>query len=127
MIIGLPGEDREQWLNSAEILSQLPLHSIKFHQLQLIKGTAMEKEFKKDPGRFKEFEMDEYLHLMCDILEKLNPAFVVERIAGEVSPGKAAREGWGIRYDQVLNRFEQILKERDTWQGRLWNQEHLSS
>jgi hypothetical protein len=120
MIIGLPGEDREHWLKSAEIVSQLPLHSIKFHQLQIIKGTAMENEFKEDPGRFKEFGMEEYLQLMCDILEKLNPSFVVERIAGEISPGKAAREGWGIRYDQVLKSFEEILEERKTWQGRLF-------
>lgn len=121
MIIGLPGEDREHWLKSAEIVSELPLHSIKYHQLQLIKGTAMEKEFNEFPNRFKEFGMEEYLYLMSDILEKLNPGFVVERIAGEVSPGTAARKGWGVRYDQVLHRFEEILEERGTWQGRVWD------
>jgi radical SAM protein (TIGR01212 family) len=120
MIIGLPGEDRAHYLESAKLVSELPLHSIKFHQLQLIKGTAMAKEYAKDPDRFVAFEMEEYLQLMCDILEKINPAFVVERIAGEIGLDMAVREGWKIRYDQVLRRFEEILEERETWQGRLF-------
>ncbi|MDF1571279.1 MAG: TIGR01212 family radical SAM protein [Bacteroidales bacterium] len=122
MIIGLPGETREQWIQSAEVLSRLPLHSIKFHQLQLIKGTVMERQYRADPGKFYFFEMEEYLHLMADVVERLNPRLVVERIAGEVNPGTAAREGWGMRYDRVLARFEEILEERDTWQGRLYNE-----
>lgn len=120
MIIGLPGEGREQWIRSAEVLSELPLHSIKFHQLQIIKGTVIEKEYNQDPKQFVEFEVTEYLHLMADIIERLNPNFIVERIAGEVNPGTAAREGWGMRYDQVLTYFEKILEERNTWQGRLY-------
>jgi radical SAM protein (TIGR01212 family) len=119
MIIGLPGETREQWLSSAEVLSGLPLHSIKFHQLQIIRGTVMERQYRADPGKFHFFEMEEYLQLMADIVEKLDPRIVVERIAGEVNPGTAAREGWGLRYDRVLSRFEEILEERNTWQGRL--------
>jgi hypothetical protein len=118
MIIGLPGENREQWMKSIEILSELPLHSIKFHQLQLIKGTIMEAEYRKETDRFKQFEMEEYLDLMADMIEKLNPAIIVERIAGEINPETAVREGWGLRYDQVLNRFEEILEERGTWQGK---------
>lgn len=122
MIIGLPGETREQWIQSAAVLSGLPLHSIKFHQLQLIKGTVMERQYRADPGKFYFFELEEYLHLMADVVEKLNPRLVVERIAGEVNPGTAAREGWGMRYDRVLARFEEILEERETWQGRLYNE-----
>jgi radical SAM protein (TIGR01212 family) len=120
MIIGLPGEMKEDWIKSAEVLSALPLHSIKFHQLQIIKGTAMEKEYITDPGRFHFFKMEEYLYLMTDILEKLNPSIVVERIAGEVNPDMSATEGWGLRYDRVLAGFEAILEERNTWQGRLF-------
>ncbi|MEX2371531.1 MAG: TIGR01212 family radical SAM protein [Bacteroidales bacterium] len=122
IIIGLPGEERIDWIRSAEILSELQLHSIKFHQLQIIKGTVMEKEFRKNPEYFHQFQMEEYLQLMADIVEKLNPGFVVERIAGEINPDTAVREGWGVRYDRVLARFEEILKERDTWQGKYYGQ-----
>jgi len=120
MIIGLPGEDRDDWLHSVEVLSELPLHSVKFHQLQIIRGTAMEKTFRESPEQFRQFGMEEYLQLMAEMIERLNPAIVVERIAGEVNPGTAATSGWGTRYDQVLARFNEILEERDTWQGRLY-------
>jgi len=123
MIIGLPGETREQWIRSVEVLSALPLHSIKFHQLQIIRGTAMERKYQDDPERFHFFEMEEYLQLMAGIIERLNPSIVVERIAGEVNPGTASRKGWGLRYDRILARFEEIMEERNTWQGRLYEKQ----
>ncbi len=121
MIIGLPGEGREEWISCTRILSGLPLHSIKYHQLQIIAGTVMEREYRKDPGKFTEFEMENYLQLMADIVERLNPAIIVERIAGEVTPGTATQKGWRVRYDLVLKRFEEILAERNTWQGKYFN------
>ena len=55
---------------------------------------------------------------MVEILELLNPDFVVERIAGEVQQGFQVNPAWGLRYDQVLKRFEELLEQRNTWQGR---------
>ncbi|MEN8226896.1 MAG: TIGR01212 family radical SAM protein [Bacteroidota bacterium] len=120
MIIGLPGETEEDFLESAIQLSQWPLNNIKFHQLQVIRGTAMEAEFQNRPEDFVDLTMEEYLQLMREILERLNPAFVVERIAGEVSPGMSLREGWGVRYDVVLRTFEELLEQHDTWQGKYY-------
>ncbi len=120
-IIGLPGETRQQHIDDTAIISSLPLHSVKFHQLQLIKGTVMERQYQNQPASFQFYEMEEYLQMMADIIERIDPGIVVERIAGEVNPGTAAREGWGIRYDRVLQRFEEILKERDSWQGKKLN------
>lgn len=122
-IIGLPGETRQQHINDTEIISALPLHSVKFHQLQLIRGTVMERQYRKRPETFHFYGMEEYLQMMADIIERLDPGIVVERIAGEVNPGTAAREGWGVRYDRVLQRFEEILKERDSWQGKIFGTE----
>lgn len=120
LIIGLPGEGPAHWLETVQVISQLPLDNVKFHQLQVIRGTAMGIEYSKHPERFREFGIDEYLHMMADLTERLNPAIVLERIAGEAVPGTTMQEGWGIRYDRVLQRFEEIMEERDTWQGRLW-------
>jgi len=128
VIIGLPGEKREDWLEGAALLSELPLHSIKYHHLQIIRGTAMEKQYESEPERFVSFTMDSYLDLVADILERLNPEIVVERIAGEVGLGMQVREGWGKRYDEVVRRFDEILEERDTWQGKyyhLLNQDYI--
>jgi radical SAM protein (TIGR01212 family) len=124
MIIGLPGETREDFLGSAGQLSGWPLNNIKFHQLQLIAGTAMAHEYEEHPEDFVEYSMEEYLQLMMEIIERLNPAFVVERIAGEVKPGMGIREGWSIRYDAVLRRFEALLEKNDTWQGKYHKPNH---
>jgi radical SAM protein (TIGR01212 family) len=120
MIIGLPGESRSDILHEAEILSALPLHTLKFHQLQIIKGTAMAKEFAANPENFELYEIDDYLLLMKEIVERLNPEFVIERIAGEVAPPLNLNPVWEIRYDQVLKRFEQVLEKYDTWQGKFY-------
>jgi uncharacterized protein len=121
MIFGLPGESRHEMLQSAAIISELPLDSIKFHQLQIFKGTAMEQEFSTKPGEFCQFSEAEYLEFMTEYIELLNPRIVVERIAGETPPRYAVLEPWGPRYDQILVKFEKLLEEKDTWQGRLWN------
>lgn len=118
LIVGLPGESKEDFLQSAEMVSTWPLNNIKFHQLQLIKGTAMAQEYLDNPDDFIKFTLEDYLQLMMEILERLNPSFVVERIAGEVNPGMALREGWGIRYDAVLRTFEALLEQHNSWQGK---------
>lgn len=123
MIVGLPGESREDIRASIDILSQWPLNNIKFHQLQLIHGTVMAREYKQKAEDFIDFTIDDYLHLMMEMLEKLNPEFVVERVAGEVSPELALRKGWGLRYDMVLRRFEELLEEHDSWQGKFYKAE----
>ena len=117
-IIGLPGEERSDFLDMAMELADWPLDSVKFHQLQLIKGTAMAREFEKNPEGFPSFAMGDYLELMMEIVELLPPRLVIDRIAGEVIPGMGLREGWGIRYDGVLKAFEKLLEENDSWQGK---------
>ena len=118
LIIGLPGEKRSDFLDMAIELADWPLDTVKFHQLQLIKGTAMAREFEKNPVDFPSFAMEDYLELMMEIVELLPPRLVIERIAGEVIPGMGLREGWGIRYDGVLKVFEKLLEENDSWQGK---------
>lgn len=123
VIIGLPGEKHEDFLATASELSRWPLNSIKFHQLQVIRGTPMAREYMLRPEDFVEFSLEDYLRLMMEVIERLNPALVVERIAGEVTPGMGIREGWGLRYDRVLRMFENILQEYDSWQGKKFNTE----
>jgi hypothetical protein len=123
MIFGLPGETQEDMIKEAGILSALPIDNIKFHQLQIIKGTRMAKEFKDNPDDFIRFSLEDYIEFVIDFTERLNPAFVIERFAGEVPPRHLEGEGWGlIRNDQILNRIEIRMEERNTWQGKLYNE-----
>ncbi len=118
-IFGLPGETVEDWMNAIHIINMLPINSIKFHQLQIIKGTLMEDEYKSKQSDFHHFTMDSYISFITDFTEKLNPEFVIERFAGEVPPRFLSVNNWGTqRYDVVLNKIEQLLETRDSWQGK---------
>ena len=120
-IFGLPGETRGEMLDQASIISGLPLKTVKFHQLQIIRGTAMEKEYKDNPSDFELFGWEEYLEFFIKFLERLNPAIVVERFTGEAPPRFLTSERWGKkRTDQIVNLVEKRLEELDTWQGRLY-------
>jgi radical SAM protein (TIGR01212 family) len=127
-IFGLPGETREEMLNQADIISALPLKTVKFHQLQIIKGTTMEREFQEHPADFELFEWEEYLDFFISFLERLNPAIVVERFTGEAPPRFLTGSGWGKkRTDQIVSLIEKRLEELDTWQGRLYKDKSIKS
>ncbi len=122
-IFGLPGESRDEMLAEADIISGLPLTTVKFHQLQIIKGTALEKEYLADSSGFQLFSWEEYLDFIVTFLESLNPRIVVERFTGEAPPRFLAVSLWGKkRSDQISGLIERRLEELDTWQGRLYKE-----
>lgn len=119
-ILGLPGESRSMLVDQCSFISSLPLHSVKFHQLQLVKGTRIEKEYAAVPDDFLRLDLPEYLDLVVDILERLRPDLYIERVAGEVPPRFVNETQWGlIRNFQILHLLDDCLSGRDTWQGRL--------
>jgi radical SAM protein (TIGR01212 family) len=119
-ILGLPGETRQMMLDSCTLINELPLRSVKFHQLQIVKGTRMEKEYAERPQDFERFALDEYLDFFVDMLERLRPSLSIERFAGEVPPRFVNETPWGlIRNAELLRLLEKRLEERDSWQGRL--------
>ena len=120
-IFGLPGESVEDMLGYAPIINKLPLHSVKFHQLQIVRGTAMEKEFAARPSDFVTFSLDEYLDFIADLLERLRPDLYIERFAGEVPPRFVNSTPWGLlRNTELIRLLEQRLEQRNTFQGRLY-------
>ena len=119
-ILGLPGETRQMMLDSCAIINELPLRSIKFHQLQIVKGTKMELEYTQRRQDFECFTVDEYLDFFVDMLERLSPSISIERFVGEVPPRFVNETPWGlIRNVELLRLLEQRLEARQTWQGRL--------
>lgn len=121
-ILGLPGETREMLLDQCGLISSLPLRSVKFHQLQIVRGTVMEKEYAADPSAFYRPGLDEYLDFVIDILERLRPDLYIERVAGEVPPRFVNDTPWGlVRNFEILRLLDKRLEERDTWQGRLYS------
>lgn len=120
-ILGLPGETRRMMLDSCSIINSLPLRSVKFHQLQIVRGTRMEKEYEQHPEQFERFSLDGYIDFFTDMLERLRPDLCIERFAGEVPPRFVNETPWGlIRNVELLRLLDNHLEERRTWQGRLW-------
>lgn len=118
-IFGLPGESVEMMLDGASRINSLPADSVKFHQLQIIRGTRMECEFAAYPERFVTWSMDGYIDFFVDFLERLKPELCIERFAGEVPPRFVNSTPWGlVRNVELLRLLDSRLEERDTWQGR---------
>jgi radical SAM protein, TIGR01212 family len=122
LIFGLPGESPDQWLEDVRKVNALPMQHIKFHQLQIIKGTAMEQEYLSHPEDFHHFTFEGYVTFLAEHLSHLNPAFAVERLASAVPPRYTATPGWhGIKYDAVVRAVEKHLAESDSHQGKLFS------
>jgi len=119
LILGLPGETREIILSHADRLSQLPLTALKLHQLQIIKGTEMAREFTENPARFTVYNADEYVDLAVDFLERLNPNIAVERFVSQSPPELLLAPDWGLKNFEFNHKIERRLRERKPWQGRL--------
>ena len=121
LIYGLPGETPELWLGDLKEINALPLNSVKFHQLQIIKGTAMQRDFEKNPFDFHLFTKDEYIHFIVQVTERLNPAFAIDRFAGSVPPRFLFMNNWGLeRCDVILHKIEKMMEERETFQGKFF-------
>ncbi len=121
-IFGLPGETLEEMLAEAGIISLLPLTTVKFHQLQIMKGSYMEREYSEKPADFLRFSLEGYINFIIEFLERLNPEIVVERFTGEAPPRFLAETSWDkTRTEQIGILIEKRLEELDTWQGRLYD------
>jgi hypothetical protein len=120
-IFGLPGETENEMLEEALKISEMPLTTVKFHQLQILKGTTIEREYKNNPSDFKLFTLEEYLSFIIRFLEHFTPKIMIERFTGEVPPKFLAVMPWDSkRNDQISVLIENKLEELDTWQGRLY-------
>lgn len=118
MILGLPGETHEDYLNHARKLSQLPITTIKLHQLQIIRGTVMAKQYKDNPEMFHIFESDEYVDLCIDFAEVLNPNIYIERFASQSPKQLLIAPDWGLKNYELVYKIVKRFEERGTWQGK---------
>ncbi len=118
LILGLPHESREMILASATEISKLPIKVLKLHQLQLIKGTIMAEQYAQHPEWFSFFSVDEYVELVVDFLELLNPEIAIERFVSQSPKYLLIMPDWGLKNFEFTAKIEKRLRERDTWQGR---------
>jgi radical SAM protein (TIGR01212 family) len=118
LILGLPGETRDEMLRHADIISQLPLTSLKLHQLQLIRNTRMAKEYLRHPEHFHIPDVDEYIDLAIDFIERLKPSVVVERFVSQSPKEWLIAPDWGLKNYVITAKVHKRMDERNTWQGK---------
>ena len=120
-ILGFPGETDEQLVGQTERINALPLTTVKFHQLQVFRGTPMAAEYDAAPERFRFWEPEEYIDLFVEILRRLRPGVVVERFASEAPPRYHYGRNWGlVRNEQLWAMLEKRLEERNAYQGEIF-------
>ncbi|GJM60155.1 TIGR01212 family radical SAM protein [Persicobacter diffluens] len=125
LMFGFPNDSRERMLAQVALINELPLDSIKFHQLQVVKGTIMAKEYKDHPEQFNFFDREEYIDFVIDFVERLRPELQIQRFTSEAPPAIKIAPNWGmVRGDTLLSQIEKRLEERNTWQGKLFSSSH---
>lgn len=115
LILGLPGESREDMLQSIEYLNQQPIHGIKLSMLHILKDTVMGEEYIRNP--FPVFTLEEYVDLLITCLEHLREDIVVHRITGDGPKNLLIAPLWSGRKRMVLNTIAHEMKIRNSWQG----------
>lgn len=118
LILGLPGETREMMLESVKHVAALPVFGIKLQLLHVLRDTALAQQYQQAP--FKIFTLEEYCSLIVDCLELLPPEMVIHRMTGDGPRNLLIAPLWSTDKKRVLNTINQMLRSRDTFQGRLF-------
>jgi radical SAM protein (TIGR01212 family) len=119
IILGLPGERREQMRQTVELLNRLAVDGVKFHHLQVVKNTPLANDYLR--GQVQTLTLDEYIPLICDLLEHLSPRIVVHRLVGEtLDHDLLLAPHWEKQKSLIIQDIESELKRRKSYQGFLY-------
>jgi radical SAM protein (TIGR01212 family) len=116
VILGLPGESRDDMLATAEALAALPVDAVKIHNLHVVRDTPMEAMHRA--GTVRMLDLAEYVELVCDFLERLSPRMVIQRLSGDAPPDYLVAPAWCLDKQALLQAVRRELVRRDSWQGR---------
>lgn len=112
LIAGLPGEGQTHILQTIRKTCLLPIDTIKLHQLQILKGTPLYREWISGNSDVKPFSLDDYLELCARIVEIVPDNIVIERFLSQSPPEMVVEPKWGLKNYQFTNLLNQILSEK---------------
>lgn len=119
MIIGLPGETKEEILEHASRISELPIKTLKLHHLQVVKHTMMAIQLKNTPEMFNLFSAEEYVELITEFIARVRPDIIIERFISESPKHLLIAPQWdGLKNFEVVAKIDKKLVEKDLWQGK---------
>lgn len=120
MILGLPGEDKEAVLKQPYVLSELPVTTIKLHQLQIIRGTVMGEEYLQHPERFTLFGVDDYIETVVGYIARLRGDIVIERFVSQSPKELLLAPDWGLKNHEFTEKVKKRMIELAVYQGKLY-------
>ena len=123
VILGLPGEGREEMLETARALGELDIQGVKPHLLYVIEGTRLAEEYLS--GRYQCLGQEEYVSILCEFLALLPPHMVIHRLTGDPHPHELLAPQWALKKQVVLDAIQRELEKRDLWQGKWCNRANL--
>lgn len=116
IILGLPGESREDMMETAAYLARSPVQGVKIHLLHVMKNTPLGLKYQKDG--FAVLDEEQYVNLVVEVLEILPADMIIHRLTGDSPRELLIAPQWSLKKWEVLNRIDQVLLQRDTWQGK---------
>jgi len=118
IILGLPGETDGQMRQTARAVAALGLDGIKIHLLYVVRGTELDRLYRR--GGYRCLGQSEYADRVCDVLERLPPRMVIQRLTGDPHPDELVAPDWALQKRATLDLIHARLEQRETWQGRLY-------
>lgn len=115
LIVGLPGESVDDLLATADELARLDVAAVKIHNLYAVKNTPLAEWVAE--GQVRLMERDEYVSRVVDVLERLRPTCIVERVSGEAPPEYLVGPGWCLDKPALRAALDAEFSRRDTYQG----------
>lgn len=116
VILGLPGEDEEESIRQASIISSTKLDILKIHQLQIIRGTKLEKEYREQP--FHLYTVEKYISLISRYIQYLRKDIILERFTSQSPKELLVAPDWGLKNHEFTNLLVNYLNKVDAWQGK---------
>lgn len=114
LILGLPGESREDMIRSVEYVCRCGIWGIKLHLLNIVKGSGMEEDYR-DYQPFPSLE--EYVNFVCDLIEIIPPEVVIHRLTGDAPRKILLSPEWSYKKRTILNGIYNELRRRGSRQG----------
>jgi hypothetical protein len=115
VILGLPGESRDEMLGTATVLNDLGVDGVKIHLLHVMKDTPLAEMYVR--GDVRMLDRDDYVGLVCDFLERLRPEISIQRLTGDGGRDHLIAPLWSLQKFEVLNAIDYELERRGSRQG----------
>lgn len=121
VILGLPGESREDMLETISYLNDTPISGIKLQLLHILEGTDLGELYKKDPNRYCTIDsLDLYLDILISCITHLHPDLVIHRVTGDANRTLLLAPLWSGNKRNVLNSLHRKMHQTDAFQGKFY-------